>query len=134
MALAKDTPLPEIIGDYADAPVAAATVIYEGSLVAVSAAGYAKPAADGDTLFLGVCEKKADNSAGAAGAINARVKRGIQYRVMALSGAAQADVGDAVYATADDTITKTAGTALPIGKIHAFLGSGQVIVLLQPNL
>ena len=39
---------------------------------------------------------------------------------LAMSGAEQADVGDYVYATADDTIAKSATNANPCGKIVDF--------------
>lgn len=133
MALTKDVDLPEVIGDYADIPVAAAVKIFQGSLVAVNAAGFAKLGATGDTFFAGVADKLADNSAGAAGDIRVRVKRSIQFRVMTLSGAAQADIGDLLYATDENTITKTASTNLPIGRVHAYLTTDTIIAKLEPN-
>ena len=54
-------------------PVIAADIIYEGAAVGiVPASGHARPLAAGDR-FAGFANQKADNSAGAAAAINVDV-------------------------------------------------------------
>jgi hypothetical protein len=59
-------------------PVAAATALYAGILAAVNALGNLVQAADEAGLkVVGRCEQDADNSAGAAGDLNADVSRGV---------------------------------------------------------
>ncbi len=59
-------------------PVAAATIILMGIMVAVNQSGYLVPAsADPSLRVLGRSEEYVDNSAGAAGAKTCKVKRGI---------------------------------------------------------
>ena len=131
MALAKDVNLPIADGSYADHPVLNAVKIYEGAIVSITAAGYAKGYAGTDVFFAGIADRQADNSAGAAGDIKVRVRRDIHTRVMDLSGAALADVGDAVYASDDGTLTKTATSNLYVGIIEAFLSTGKVLVRVE---
>jgi len=60
------------------APVAAATVIYEGSLVALNASGYAIPAKKAaDLIAVGRAEEFVDNKSGGNGDVTVAVKRGI---------------------------------------------------------
>ena len=60
------------------APVAAATVIYEGSLVALDANGYAIPAKKAAGLIaVGRAEEFIDNKSGGNGDVTVAVKRGI---------------------------------------------------------
>jgi len=136
MALAKDTPLATLEGVYTDHPVATGAKIYEGAIVAINAAGFARPfvSASGDIFFAGVCEKQADATGLADGAITVKVRRDNHYRTVMLTGAVQADIGDVIHASADDAFTKTALNNLVVGKIHAFLGSDKVVVKLEPNV
>lgn len=60
------------------APVAAATVIYEGSLVALNASGYAIPAKKAaDLIAIGRAEEFIDNTSGGNGDITVAIKRGV---------------------------------------------------------
>jgi hypothetical protein len=59
---------------FEDYPVVASDIIYEGSAVTLDASGRANPGVKTDTYFVGMCAKQADNSAGAASAINAKVR------------------------------------------------------------
>ena len=60
------------------APVAASTIIYGGSIVAVNQSGYAVPASADPTLFVvGVAVATADNSAGAAADVLVDIERGV---------------------------------------------------------
>lgn len=59
-------------------PVAASTIILMGIMVAVNQSGYLVPAsADPSLRVLGRSEEEVDNSAGAAGDLTCKVKRGI---------------------------------------------------------
>jgi hypothetical protein len=100
-------------GQQLEPPVAGATKIYAGSIVAINAAGYAVPGATATTLkAAGVAEHRADNSAGAAGDIRVRLRKGTH--VFANSAAADAialtDIGADCYIVDDQTVAKTNGT------------------------
>ena len=99
-------------GDIADYPVKASTTCYQGG-IAVLNAGYAAPATAATGLIaIGRFEETADNSAGAAGAISARVQKGIFLFANSASTdlIAQAEVGAACYLVDDATVAKTDGT------------------------
>src|SRR6185369_17453548 len=102
MALAADVNRPILEGAFADHPVKGSTRIYEGAVVSITDAGFAVGYAGTDTLFAGFADRQADNSAGADGAVAVRVRRDVHYRQVTLAGAAQADVGDPIYADHDD--------------------------------
>jgi len=123
--LAKDTPRNFGQGDMNDLPVIAADIIYEGAFVGENASGYSRPLQAGDP-FQGVCVRQADNSSGAAGAINVRVRtRGILSRV-AVTGATAVTANDGapVYASDDNTLTLTAGSNTYIGNVQRWISSG----------
>ena len=85
--------------------MAANTKIYAGSLVCISAAGYAVPAAD--TIgyrFAGVALEQVDNSGGK----NVRVRRAGVFEFDAVS-ISQDMVGVAMYAADDHTFDDAAG-------------------------
>ncbi|ASN72379.1 hypothetical protein 10S7_2 [uncultured Caudovirales phage] len=59
-------------------PVAASTVIYDGTLVALNANGYAIPAKKAaDLIAVGRAEEFVDNKAGGNGDVTVLVKRGV---------------------------------------------------------
>jgi hypothetical protein len=92
-----------------DYPVKASTLIYDGSLVALSA-GFAVPAADAaGAKVVGVADWRADNSAGADGDKHVRVRQGVFKldNATAPNAIAQAQVGSAAYVLDDHTVTKT---------------------------
>lgn len=100
-------------GQLLEPPVAAATKIYGGSIVAINAAGYAVPGATATTLkAAGVAEQRADNSAGAAGDIRVRVRKGPHVFANSTSTDAIAltDIGADCYIVDDQTVAKTNGT------------------------
>jgi hypothetical protein len=87
---------------------------YKGGIVTISAEGRAAKAADlsGRKAFAGVlCE----GAVVAAGETKyAAIERGRVW--IPYAAAVQADVGDYFYATADDTVAKSAANADPCGK------------------
>lgn len=125
--LAKDTYRVKVIGDVNEIPVIASDIIYEGGAVGiVKASGHARPLTSADK-FAGFAESKADNSAGAAAAINVRtVTRGVA--VLSVSGAVITDVHQPVYATDDDTFVFLPTGGVYIGRIIRFVSSGVVEV------
>lgn len=125
--LAANKPRTAEIGDVNEFPVIAADIIYEGAAVGiVVGTGNARPLAATD-IFVGFAEAKADNSAGAAAAINVRVKKRGMVQ-LSVSGAVITDVGQPVYATDDDTFVFSPVSSVFIGIVHRFVSSAVVIV------
>jgi hypothetical protein len=116
---------------YQDIPVIASDIIYEGAAVGESSSsGTARPLEANDT-FLGFADRKADNSAGAASAIDVRVvtKGEIVLSITGVSSTAQ--LGDTVYASDDDTFTMTAGSNTAIGKLVRWISSTKAVVAFE---
>ena len=112
-------------------PVEEAVTIYGGTAVAVNTAGYAQPAADTAGLkFAGIAQKKADNAAGADGAINVDVDCP-DAAIWGHSGIAQADVGKDVYFADDSTVSETVSFCYA-GKVARYISSSLVLVDHRP--
>jgi hypothetical protein len=95
-ALTRDRATPYREGIEVEYPVAANTKIYAGSLVCVSATGYAVPAADTSGYrFAGVAMEQVDNSDGSDGGKTVRLRR--------------AGVGTGMYAADDHTFDDADG-------------------------
>ena len=125
--LTKDAPRAYQLGDLEDYPVIASDIIYEGAAVGENASGYARPLAAGD-VFLGFATGVVDNSAGAAGDLNVQVRS--KGRVQLAVGSLAVTDNDrvAVYASDDDTFTKTATSNSLIGYVSRFISSGVGVV------
>lgn len=94
-------------------PVAASTVIYAGSMVALNASGDAVPASAAATQRTrGVAEEHVDNAAGAAGAKKVIVRRGLFRFANSASTdlIARADIGNPCYVVDDQTVAKTSNS------------------------
>lgn len=96
-------------------PVLAGAKILAGTLVALTAAGYAQGGATATTLkSVGMAEVTADNTAGASGDIKVQVRRHDWFR-FANSAAGDlitiADIGSNCYIVDNQTVAKTDGTA-----------------------
>lgn len=125
--LAANSPRTYELGSRNAIPVIAADIIYEGAAVGVvDASGHARPLVGGDR-FAGFAERKADNSAGAAAAINVDVIKSGEIS-LSVSGAVITDVGLPVYATDDNAFTFNPVGASFIGFVKRFVSSGVVIV------
>lgn len=115
-------------------PVAASTTIYEGTLVFITAAGYADDdTATGVNGFAGVAVAKADNSAGSAGDISVEVYTSGDFELTG-TGFAQTDVGMPIYA--DDNyacVLSLGATSVRVGKIVKYVSSTKHIVAIQPS-
>jgi len=99
-----------------DLPVTASDIIYEGAAVTTNASGYCIPASaaaesSGTLIFAGFADKKADNSAGAAGAINVHLRTQGIVELPVTAATSIADVGKSVYLRDDDLFTLTSSTA-----------------------
>ena len=115
------------LGEFEDYPVIASDIIYEGAAVGENASGYSRPLAAGD-VFQGFALRKADNSAGAAGAINVTVRTRGRVKLPIASLAVTANDRAAVYASDDDTFTLTASTNSLIGYVSRWVETGVAIV------
>lgn len=125
--LAADKPRIFEIGDDNDIPMIGSDIIYQGAAVGiVDASGHARPLAGGDT-FAGFAKERADNSQGAAAAIDVSVRRRGTAK-LSVSGAVITDIDQPVYATDDDTFTFNPVGASFIGFVKRFVSSGVVIV------
>ena len=108
--------------------VAAAKRIYKGALVGLGA-GYARPLVAGD-LFAGVAYEEIDNSAGANGALCARVYTLGDFG-LALPGASTADIGRPVFASSDDTLTLSGAGNSYVGFVQDVTASGEIILRIE---
>lgn len=117
-----------------DLPVTASDIIFEGAAVTVNASGYCIPAATtaqagtGATAFFGFATKKADNSAGAAGAINVNLRSQGCVELPVTSASTVAANGLNVYLTDDDTFTIVSTGGKLIGRIHRWVTGTTCIV------
>ena len=125
--LTQDTPRDYQLGDIEEYPVIASDIIYEGAAVGENASGYARPLEAGDP-FLGFAEQQADNSAGAAGAINVRVKTRGRVQASIATLAITANDRVACYMSDDDTFTLTSTSNSLIGYVSRFVSSGVGVV------
>ena len=115
------------IGSRNEFPVIAADIIYEGAAIGlVIGTGHARPLAATDR-FSGFAEAKADNSAGAAAAINVRAVESGKIQ-LAVTGAVITDIGQPVYATDDNAFTFSPVAAVFVGFVHRFVSTGVVVV------
>ena len=136
-ALTGARPTPELLGGVYSLPVAAAMLIHQGSLVAISAAGYATKGAVATTLkAFGRAEETVDNSGGAAGDKSVMVKTGIFRWANSAAGDAitTAEIGSDCYIVDDQTVAKTNGgnTRSRAGKI-VFVDADGVYVQSGPQ-
>jgi len=131
MALSADSPLKKVLGEVAALPVAASTKIYEGAMVGLTS-GYARGLVSGDQ-FQGHAISQADNSAVATdGAINVNVMAGRYQLQVTLTGVAVTDVGKAVFATADDTLSLTNSGSF-VGVVRRYVAANTAIVEFFPG-
>ncbi len=109
--------------------MAAGARVYKGGLVGLSS-GYARALVAGDQC-VGIAYEEANNAGGAAGATSVRVFTQGDFS-HALSGAALTNIGDAVYASADDTLTLTASGNSLAGVCMDVPETGRIILRLNP--
>lgn len=128
--LAKNSPRDFVLGDLQDLPVVATDIIYEGAAVGENGSGYFRPLVAADP-FAGFAQSQADNSAGAAGAINVRVKPCGRIVLSVTGVTAVTDEGSTVYASDDDTFTLTSSGNTAIGKIVRYISGTSVEVYFE---
>lgn len=114
------------LGDYNDLPVIASDIIWEGAAVGDNGTNAFRPLTGGD-IFKGFAEAKADNSAGAAAAVNVRVRAKGRVQ-LPISSFDVTDVDKPVYASDDDTFSLSESTNSYIGRAIRFVATGTCIV------
>lgn len=108
-ALSADRDTPEKAGRQYEGPVAAAKLCYEGAILVRDSSGNVEPGTTATgKVAVGRCEERADNSSGAAAAINVKYRSGV-FRWLNSSGdpVTKADIGATVYIEDDQTVCKT---------------------------
>lgn len=138
MALSADFPRQRVGNDVINPlrlamALAADAVIYSGAMVALNLSGYLVPASADPSLYVvGVAEKSADNTGGAAGALSIVPRRGCYPFANSASTAAvtSADVGRPCYAVDDNTVSRTNPLgAYPVAGVVAGIdANGKVLV------
>lgn len=125
--LAANKPRAYELGRTNTLPVIASDIIYEGAAVGiVDATGHCRPLTSVDR-FVGFAERKADNSAGAAAAVNVDLIQSGQVQ-LSVSGAVITDVGQPVYASDDDTFTFNPADGPYIGVVKHYVSAGVAVV------
>lgn len=114
-------------------PVAASTTIYQGTLVFLTAAGFADDdTATGVNGFLGIAKEFVDNSTGSAGDKTVEVYTEGDFELVGAGTYSQANVGDIVYAEDNYVIGVSISTAsVPIGKAVRFVSTTRLIVEIE---
>jgi len=118
------------LADINDLPMIAADIIYEGAAVGDNASGLARPLVAADP-FLGFAQSQADNSLGAASAINVRVKSRGYIEIPVVGAASAADQGEIVYASDDDTFTLTSTSNSAVGKVVRWVTGTTCVVYFE---
>lgn len=109
--------------------VAASAHVYKGAFVGLDS-GYARGLNAADQC-VGVAYEESDNSSGSAGDVTVRVHTQGDF-LHTLSGAALTNIGDAVYASADDTLTFTATSNSLVGFCMDVPETNKIILRLSP--
>jgi len=136
MALSADTPLSSRgLGNKYRYPVAASATIYQGSIVMIDSAGYARPAAASVTNAgcPGIAVAGQDNASGSAGALFVEVQEG--EFLLGCTSVAQSCVGDIAYANSDNAVDETQSSNCPrAGIFRQYVSSTSAWVLMGPHL
>jgi hypothetical protein len=105
-------------------PVAAATKIYAGIMVALNAAGYLVAAADTAGLkVIGRSEQQVDNLGGANGALLCHVRRGVYLFDNSTTNALDADdLFEDCFVEDDHTVAETSTNGVKAGRFVGFGG------------
>lgn len=137
MALSVDTPVIEVVGrgsGRGSIPCGADAVVYEGAMISESdadsgevTAGYGQPLESGET-FVGHAVDGVDATDEDDGALNILLRTGRYSLVVTLTGVAITDVGAAVYASDDATLTLTASTHTQVGKVARYVSANTAVV------
>ena len=120
-------------GDLRSYPVAASVNVLQGTMVYLTAAGFATDVtATGVNGFVGIAVGQADNTSGAAGDIQVEVYTEGDFELV--GAGTQANVGDYVYGDDNYAINTAIGsTSVPIGRVVGFVSATRLIVEIHPT-
>lgn len=112
-ALAADRNTPARSGDTRTFPIAGATKVFAGALVALNSSGYLVPFSASTTLKTVGRNERTINNTGSAGDLSADVKTGTFRFANSASGdlITRADIGNDCYGVDDQTVAKTNGSS-----------------------
>lgn len=128
--LAADKPRAYELGDINELPMIANDIIYEGAAVGDNGSGLSRPLVAADP-FLGIAIRRADNTGGAASAINVMVRQRGCIEVPVTGASSADDVGTAVYASDDDTFTLTSSSNSAVGKVIRWVSGTTCVVYFE---
>ena len=111
-------------------PVKANTHVFKGGFVGLDANGYARPLVAADTA-VGLAYEEMENASATDGVKEVRVFTQGDF-AHALSGALRTNIGDAVYASDDETLTFTATGNSLIGVCVDRPAADEIILRLDP--
>jgi len=110
-------------------PMVASDIIYDGAAVGeLNDTGTYQPLGTGSTVdrFAGFAVAKADNSSGAAAAVNVNVVQKGRVYLPVTGATAITDAGSVVWATDDNAFTLTyAAGAVSIGRVNRYIGTSE---------
>lgn len=131
-ALAKNTPRTQVgYGKRFRDPVAAATRIFDGSLVALNAAGNAIRAVPTATRVRGVAQEEADNTSGAIGDKTVEIARGpFLFTNDTTNAVTRVHIGANVYVVDDNTVGSASAGTIVAGKCLDVTPQGVVVEIL----
>lgn len=132
--LATDTPRAFELGSINELPVVAAGIIYDGSAVGMQiTTGTAARQLVATDRFVGFAESKADNSLGAAGEINVRLRTSGLVELPVV-GADNTKAQLPVYASDGNTFTLTAAGNSKIGFVRRWISGTTCLVYFDADL
>ncbi len=108
---------------------AASKHVYKGSFVGLASSGYAQPLVAGDPC-VGIAYEEGDNSSGSDGDVSTRVYTLGDFG-LTLSGASVADIGRAVYASDDETVTFDPEGNSFVGYVQDIIKTSEIILRLD---
>lgn len=114
-------------------PVAAATTIYKGAMVAFSGGYLVNATNAAGTYAIGVAEDGADNASGANGDVSVGVHFNCIVEMKTSGSVTQANIGNTAYIVDNNTVTATAGDAIA-GIFHIIDEYGRVFVWINPKI
>ena len=110
---------------------AASAHVYKGGFVGLDSSGYARALAAGD-VCVGLAYEECDNSDGSDGNRSVRVYMQGDF-LHALSSAALTNIGEAVYASDDETLTFTSTDNSLVGVCVDRPEANKIILRLSPH-
>jgi len=133
---------PEASGEFIESqPIAAAVILYAGTLAAANAAGNLVPAADTVGLVvLGRVESNTldsvfDNTSGAAGDLVATLKRGsFVLANSTVHPVTQANLGRVVYVEDNQTVAASSTHSIPAGILIGFLNGNPTLPIVDTRV